>query len=195
MITEFEKVYLSHHGIKGQKWGVRRFQNPDGTWTDTGKKRYGKELTKSIKKQEAKINKEATAVKGRFDYGAAREKYNKNTFKAREELFNDPKYVKANKEYADAYQSHEHLMEDLFHKYKADLMWSEEDEKRFNDSAGRFEAAAKKQNDAFMSALKKHESALLSSKLKDLGQEDTEYGREFIKDYYTKKYKGLWYIF
>lgn len=32
--------YLVHHGIKGQKWGVRRFQNPDGTLTDAGKKRY-----------------------------------------------------------------------------------------------------------------------------------------------------------
>lgn len=32
--------YLAHHGILGQKWGVRRFQNPDGTYTDAGKKRY-----------------------------------------------------------------------------------------------------------------------------------------------------------
>ena len=33
--------YLEHHGILGQKWGVRRFQNPDGTLTAEGKKRYG----------------------------------------------------------------------------------------------------------------------------------------------------------
>ena len=31
--------YLSHHGIKGQKWGIRRFQNEDGTLTNAGKKR------------------------------------------------------------------------------------------------------------------------------------------------------------
>lgn len=34
-------TYLVHHGIKGQKWGVRRFQNEDGTWTEEGKLRYG----------------------------------------------------------------------------------------------------------------------------------------------------------
>lgn len=32
---------LYHHGIKGQRWGIRRYQNPDGTWTEAGKKRYG----------------------------------------------------------------------------------------------------------------------------------------------------------
>lgn len=32
--------YLSHHGILGQKWGIRRFQNKDGSLTEAGKKRY-----------------------------------------------------------------------------------------------------------------------------------------------------------
>jgi hypothetical protein len=32
---------LYHHGIKGQKWGIRRYQNPDGTLTPAGKRRYG----------------------------------------------------------------------------------------------------------------------------------------------------------
>lgn len=40
--------YLSHHGILGQRWGVRRYQNPDGTLTEAGKKRYVKDVV-SIK--------------------------------------------------------------------------------------------------------------------------------------------------
>ena len=31
--------YIKHHGIKGQKWGVRRFQNKDGSLTPLGRKR------------------------------------------------------------------------------------------------------------------------------------------------------------
>lgn len=36
---------LIHHGIKGQKWGIRRFQNEDGTLTAAGKKKYGEKVT------------------------------------------------------------------------------------------------------------------------------------------------------
>lgn len=34
---------LAHHGIKGMRWGVRRFQNKDGTLTTKGKKRYAED--------------------------------------------------------------------------------------------------------------------------------------------------------
>lgn len=36
-MVEMDELY--HHGIKGQKWGVRRYQNKDGTYTSAGKKR------------------------------------------------------------------------------------------------------------------------------------------------------------
>lgn len=41
---------LYHWGIKGMKWGVRRFQNPDGSLTPAGKKRYSAEGGEGEKK-------------------------------------------------------------------------------------------------------------------------------------------------
>lgn len=48
-----EHIYLAHHGIKGMKWGVRRFRNEDGTLTEAGKRRYSNtdRLYKDLKKQ------------------------------------------------------------------------------------------------------------------------------------------------
>ena len=41
---------LYHHGIIGQKWGIRRFQNSDGTYTEAGKQRYGAKNDKQAEK-------------------------------------------------------------------------------------------------------------------------------------------------
>lgn len=50
---------LEHHGILGQKWGVRRYQNADGSLTEAGKKRLDKKDSKWAHKNYDKIYKKA----------------------------------------------------------------------------------------------------------------------------------------
>lgn len=43
--------YLEHHGILGMKWGVRRYQNKDGSLTAAGKEKYGTKARNIMQKQ------------------------------------------------------------------------------------------------------------------------------------------------
>ena len=61
---------LQHWGIKGMKWGVRRYQNKDGTLTSAGRKRY-----KATKLDEAVFGKKgAQRIANRRNKGDSRQK-------------------------------------------------------------------------------------------------------------------------
>lgn len=50
--SNYQELY--HHGILGQKWGVRRYQNPDGSYTAAGRKRYGYDRVERKKDDKAR---------------------------------------------------------------------------------------------------------------------------------------------
>jgi predicted RNA-binding protein with PUA domain len=60
----YDNNYLTHYGIKGMRWGVRRFQNEDGSLTRRGKKKYGtKEAFNKVKKAKQASKQAKSAVK------------------------------------------------------------------------------------------------------------------------------------
>ena len=83
--TLTEKYYgeLYHHGIAGMKWGVRRYQNKDGSLTNAGKRRYGTkanfEKVQSAKKAAAKANSKQAVARRKANERTAAEvaKYKK----------------------------------------------------------------------------------------------------------------------
>lgn len=109
---------LYHHGIIGQKWGVRRFQNADGTWTAAGKERYGsgkaKEVGEKVKSGAKKFisavggetKKAAKAVgnasKRATKYAVKRFKMKHPSFASDEELMEFKRRVDLERSYKDA---------------------------------------------------------------------------------------------
>ena len=69
-------IYLAHYGVKGQKWGIRRFQNRNGTLTAAGKKEIQAEKVKrkQINKQ---IKDDAKALRKAYRMGDV-DVYDKN---------------------------------------------------------------------------------------------------------------------
>ena len=94
MIYIANDQYLEHHGIKGQKWGIRRYQNPDGSLTEAGKAKLASgdapRSTKRVAKRDAR---EYARAQMYYGEGAGnRRKLIKATVEQRKK--NDPFYAK-----------------------------------------------------------------------------------------------------
>lgn len=87
--------YLYHHGIKGMKWGVRRYQNKDGSLTPAGKRRIKEDGTfKSNKEYRKEIESERYELRKKYNkkYGVdkAYDDADEEVYKRAEKLGYDP---------------------------------------------------------------------------------------------------------
>lgn len=113
-----EKDELMHHGILGQKWGVRRYQNPDGSLTEEGKQRYlnpdGSLSDKAPLKIKSAYNRyKAAESKKAFDSGEAyQDDYVYTKEKQAEKLNNAKQNKMYDLNFVEAIQNAENLTDD-----------------------------------------------------------------------------------
>ena len=107
MLLVYESV-LQHHGVKGMRWGHRRYQNKDGSLTSAGEKRYGNENSNAPRGKKNKTNntKKRIAIAGGVAGGVAaiataylgyknRDKIKTFALKKKDDFNNKKKKVKA----------------------------------------------------------------------------------------------------
>lgn len=161
---------LYHHGVKGMKWGVRRYQNADGSLTEAGKKRIDRRMKRphNFYNEARVIDKVNTAVLADSEYRKAIERRHKafdDTQKAKESLYDAERSRKEPKEI-------EKISNKIDRSYKKIFDIDKEITDIDRKIASKF--------------MQEYESALL----KDIRVEDTEAGRAYIRE----KYSGTRFI-
>ena len=196
-------TYLIHYGTLGQKWGIRKYQNEDGTWTEEGLRRRRKEqadLYKSIKKD---------VKKGKFNT----DDYRYNSFVRNEiekkDLYNLMKkrnkeqasYDKINKKYEE-YNAKYNKVRDKYEKIYQEEIDKELKNKKFKNEDDRYNAyeaarwrAEDKYRDQYMNDLDKEgwsykaPSKPSDEKLRDLNNK-TAWAIDEVSDSIIGKYSN-----
>ena len=172
-----DQNYLAHHGILGMKWGVRRYQNADGSLTMAGKKRQYKQERRQLKRHIKDVHKTNRRNTG---------------FRDGENVLNVDEQVAKAKENSSTYQKYKQNADNDYAMWwrsnRADIIRKKEPstltkvlKKRYEDNyaAARAigEEISSRYNDAYKNAV-----------VKDLGYKDIKAGREALEKYDLMNY-------
>lgn len=154
---------LYHHGILGMKWGIRRFQNEDGTLTDAGKSRYG-----DVRKEKKRV------LKKKLSKTVPSEETNDIT----KHFFNELKSTEEGKAYEIMSKNVEAIRQSIEKQYGV-----KNPRIRFDpDTAQWIKTTLNNYNERSKNLWKeKYQDDYASRVLKDLGYDDTKEGRDYLK--------------
>jgi len=169
-IDYMNELYLEHHGIKGMKWGVRRYQNPDGTLTALGQSRIVKSR-RSMKRAIKKAAKEHEHAQGRsggiMTMGSS----------------TGENYDRVDKEYNEKVR--EPILKRQGEIYKRVDKYYDQDPDRYERELERADKQSK--NDPQLVKLrsdgKKYVKMFNEAKIKDLKFSDVQLGVKYLKKY------------
>ena len=162
---------LYHHGIKGQRWGIRRYQNDDGTLTAEGRKRYGSKVEKvSKKKLLDQVNRYATSGNSKAN------EIIEERWKKAESLAEKSESSKKLDEINDYMKQLDKQVKEQ-HGPKAQVVY----DKAFADEYNKLVFDMRKIATDYMNK-PEFRDKIASMYLNELGYDDTEVGRKYIKE-------------
>lgn len=127
--------YLKHYGISGQKKGVRRFQNEDGTYTEEGKRRYGYYYKADGTKDFKRIQKDAK--RDAKKYARAKAYYGEGAGIRRKQIKNLTSERMKDKDYKKAFDSFLSNQDMSTHQKKANRERKFQDAKNYTAKTAR----------------------------------------------------------
>jgi len=165
--------HLEHFGILGMKWGIRRYQNRDGTLTEEGKARYGTDVTKTDPRELRKRLKDFE----RTDRWWVHAKKS-DISKVKDKIKDEARTTKEYKEWSKISDYEWNRRTDPYYNVRfpdgndpvgEELEYIKENKKSILD-------------DKTIEITRKHINEYASAALKDLGYKETKAGIEYIKN-------------